>query len=116
MVKNYTIEELKNLDKDELIAVARMIVDGQDDFTLEKWKIIRDKLGDAISKNRLKKERQEDIEELLVILKHHEFGINPRQVEELTKAYDAYDREDWASCRSALKVFFKWTGNRGSCQ
>ena len=32
--------------------------------------------------------------------------------ETLEKAFEACDREDWISCRSALEVFFEWEANQ----
>ena len=47
-MKKYSIEELQKLDRDELIALAKTIIEGNDDFILEEWKIIEDKLRGEI--------------------------------------------------------------------
>ena len=40
-MRKYTIEELKNLNENELIAIARTIEENQDDYSYDKLKIIR---------------------------------------------------------------------------
>jgi len=108
-MKNYSIEELQNLNPEELIEIGMAIVKGELQFTDEKMQVIYAQT--VLSNNRVK-----DINEVMTTpcicspLNYSEIRAT------LEKAFEACDREDWISCRSALEVFFEWQANQDIMQ
>ena len=104
-MKNNSIEELQNANLKELIEIGMAFVKGKLQLTSEKMQILYDQT--ILVGNRVK-----DINEVMTT----PCICNPSNYAEiretLEKAFQAFDREDWISCRSALEVFFEWEANQ----
>jgi len=98
------LEDLEERNMAKLINASQ----SEHEFTENQKRIISRSLKSADRNMRIKKERQEDINELLEIAEHQNYEIVEEQLEALKLAYKAYDLNAWLQCRFALEIFFDW--------
>ena len=95
-MKNYSIEQLHNANLKELIDIGMAFVKGKLQLTNEKMQILYDQT--ILVGNRVK-----DINEVMTTPCICTPSNYAEIRETLEKAFQACDREEWISCRSALE-------------
>jgi len=101
MKKQYTIEDLKTINDDELFEITKAVVENKVKFSDKELQILCVKMN-------LYVQVLKDLDEyykMYNIAGHHIF---PEEYKALKAAYMAKANEDWPACKSALKVFLEW--------
>ena len=103
----WTNDGLEGLE-DRNIAKLINASQSEHEFTEDQKKIISRSLKSAERNMRIKKERQEDINELIKLAENQNYEFTQEQLEAIELAYKAYDLNAWLQCRFALEIFFNW--------
>jgi len=104
----YTIEELRNLSEDELMALTENFDKKAHEFTKEEVQIILKNMENKYKDIAVEVDRVEDILEVIRYAESYDYELLPQQLEAIKDAFEACDLQDWERCRFALEIFFQY--------
>jgi len=101
MKKQYTIDDLKVINDDELFEITKAVVEKKVQFSDKELQVIYDRMN-------LYTQVHKDLNEFCKMSKIAAHHIFPEEYQALKEAYMAEANQDWPACKSALEVFFEW--------
>lgn len=107
-MNRYTIEQLKNLTENELMALTENFDERAHEFTKEEMRIILCNLENKHRDLGTEIDRVQDFIEFMGYAMDYSYEILPEQLEAIKYAYGACDDQDWKRCRFAIQTFFEY--------
>ena len=104
----YSIEQLKNLNENELMALTENFDKKAHEFTKDEVQIILKNLEDKYKDIGIEVDRVEDILEVIRYAKNYDYELLPQQLEAIKDAFEACDLQGWERCQFALETFFEY--------